>query len=596
MHIYVLIPLSAMLAASALAAAILASGPRLRANWALASMLICTASWALCEVMAGLSSDPLSATLWFRATPFFGLSFGPLGLATVAEVRPQLRDPLMRQARMLIVGIVALSAASLLTPWFLPGASRLGALSGWTYHYGPLAPLLLIVSGGVPFYAILRFIRSRETDRPARKPGQPASLIFMVIVPMSVAILTDAVLPMLGIDSPRLATLCMVVLGAQFWLHSFRGGEGMISDSGFARAILDDLPDGVVLVEQDGLIRAANETFARFIQSDPAALIGRRIEDFMGKGFDVLAAGLGERDLQVARDVGEPIPMAVSSMPIEDRQGGVIGLVVLVRDLRAVVGLRRQLVVSGRLAAVGELAAGIAHEVNNPIAFIQANLNELRRRRIAIEEHIAEAEVRFESPPGLLLSGEVAIDDAQTQITRVAEIVQEVGAFSHAGSDVRGLYNLNDLLEGVLRLVTLQRGESVSIEREQAQLPDVFCASQGMKQVFLSLIRRATAAAGHSGQVRVCTLVEAGRVVVRIEDDGTPVPGDQKMDFFFDPFDPAMGEWGGLELGISHQLVREEGGEMHVSAGSLGGTCVRVTMPLGESASPDSSGAESAQL
>jgi signal transduction histidine kinase len=68
------------------------------------------------------------------------------------------------------------------------------------------------------------------------------------------------------------------------------------------------------------------------------------------------------------------------------------------------------------------------------------------------------------------------------------------------------------------------------------------------------------------------------------------------MDFFFDPFDPAMGEWGGLELGISHQLVREEGGEMHVSAGSLGGTCVRVTMPLGESASPDSSGAESAQL
>jgi PAS domain S-box-containing protein len=400
---------------------------------------------------------------------------------------------------------------------------------------------------------------------------------------------------MLGVDAPRLATLCLVAVGVQFWVHSFRGAEGPMSDSGFARAILDDLPDGVALVDQDGFVRAVNETLARFIQAAAGQLIGRPIEELVAASVHDLATGFEERELLLRRESDESIPVAISSVQIHDRQGGVIGLVILVRDLRAVVGLRRQLVASGRLAAVGELAAGIAHEVNNPISFILANLNELRRHRAAIESHVVESGIQFEAPPDLFAPGCDVIDDAHIQIRRVAEIVQEVRAFAHAGTGVRGACNLNELLDGVLRLATLRRDRGVAIEVDLRPLPDVVCASQGMKQVFLSLIRRAAAAAGHEGRVRVATRVEGSNAVVCVEDNGLSVPISGPQNLLFDPFDPAVGEWGGLELGISHQLVGEQGGEMWVKPMSSGGTRVRVVMPLrGEPASshPEREGAD----
>jgi two-component system NtrC family sensor kinase len=270
------------------------------------------------------------------------------------------------------------------------------------------------------------------------------------------------------------------------------------------------------------------------------------------------------------------MPVSVSASPLRDEQGGVIGRVLAVRDLREVAALRNRLVTSGRLAAVGELAAGIAQEIDEPVTAVRANLTELREQWRALAIGV---DARDELLAPVLIEGAELIEESGEGVERVARIVKEVSAFSQADLGEPQLANVNDLLENAVNVAALSF--SVVVERCYAELPPVRCDAQQLRQVFLNLLINALQAVGDYGVIRLVTDAQGDFVRIRVEDDGCGIPEDQ-IERIFDPFYTTRrtGTAAGLGLAHCYQIVRHHGGEITVTSKVGVGTTFCIRLPV----------------
>jgi signal transduction histidine kinase len=244
---------------------------------------------------------------------------------------------------------------------------------------------------------------------------------------------------------------------------------------------------------------------------------------------------------------------------------------------RELAELRRQLITSARLAAVGELAAGIAHEINNPLAFVRSNLSQLEsiwkelRLLPAAPEHAK-----------LLQDVDALFEESIEGVDRAAEIVRSVKTFAHAGSAAREPTDLRPLLDDVLRVASGQLRSRVNVLREyDPHLLQVTCAPQQLRQVFLNLVVNAAQAVDAGGHVLVATRQDGDQAIVSVGDDGCGISPDV-IDRIFDPFftTKPVGEGTGLGLGIAHQIVSSHGGSIEVESAPGRGTVFRVRLPV----------------
>jgi signal transduction histidine kinase len=277
--------------------------------------------------------------------------------------------------------------------------------------------------------------------------------------------------------------------------------------------------------------------------------------------------------------------VSLSTSLLRDKKQNAIGLVLVTRDLREVASLRSRLITSGRLASVGQLAAGIAHEINNPVAFVRSNLGALS----AILES-----VRSKMPLPLddatrreFDEGRELLEESLDGVDRVAAIVRDVKGFSHAGAGTFEIIAIAPLLDSVLRVAAPQLRSTGRIVRDYHDVPPVRGASQELKQVFLNLVVNASqaAVAGRDGDIRLTTRARGGRVVVEVRDYGCGIPADL-LGRVFDPFftTKPIGEGTGLGLSISYQIVRNHDGDLSVESSPEEGTCFRVELPAADPA------------
>jgi signal transduction histidine kinase len=285
-----------------------------------------------------------------------------------------------------------------------------------------------------------------------------------------------------------------------------------------------------------------------------------------------------ERALLRASD--ESIPVSIAGSDLRDGQGYLIGRVLVVRDLRDVAQLRSRLVMSARLAAVGELAAGIAHEINNPIAFVRSNLSQLAAHWKTVRSELERAG-ELEAQAELIAEGEELIEESVEGVDRAAEIVRGVKGFSHAGRQLREPTDLNQLLEDVLHMAAAQLRSRARVERFYVELPAVSCVPQELKQVFLNLIVNAGQAIRDGGTIRIATETRDGYVTVKVEDDGCGI-APEHLERIFDPFftTKGVGEGTGLGLGIAYHIVRSHRGEIQVDSELGRGSRFRVKLPV----------------
>jgi signal transduction histidine kinase len=573
-HAYVLIPLASFIAASAFAGAVAAREPDRRSNRLVAAILLSAAAWALFELLCAAAPDARSAAGWLRWSYLGALAIGPLAchlVLTVASApRPLLRRVLPPAWTLAGAG-AALSVAS---EQVVAGATA--SPWGWTARAGPaLAPVYALVVA-MPAFALFDVFGVERSDAREKRMRLGLGLVGSLLLGFGAA--TDVALPLLGIPFPRLGCAGLVAWGGLTWASYYRFREPLLAPQAFAREILDILPDGVALVRLDGRIRSCNERLAELAEVGPGELQGLALEALIPDAAALEGACDGECELVTGS--GHRILVSAARSPLRDEEGGDVGHVLVVRDVREVVSLRSRLIASGRIAAVGQLAAGIAHEINNPIAYARSNLSLLERHW----EELGAALDKDANEPGLrqaLEEGPEILSETSEGIDRVAAIVREIGGFSGSGAAARATADVAELLETAVRVAGPQL-KTVRVERDFAERPRVPCVPRELMQVFLNLLLNASQALGEDGgSIRVSTRIEGDCAQVEVADDGPgmePATAERIFEPFFTTKD--VGKGTGLGLSISQQIVEAHGGSVAVETAPGAGTRFRIRLPL----------------
>jgi signal transduction histidine kinase len=257
------------------------------------------------------------------------------------------------------------------------------------------------------------------------------------------------------------------------------------------------------------------------------------------------------------------------------------------RELQHTLGELRQaqvqLVQSEKMASLGRLVAGVAHEINNPVSFIATSVAPLRRR---IERAAAAG-----SPDVQKLLGEAdeIVGIMARGAERTAAIVKDLRSFSRLGEAQRKAVDLHDGIEVSLRLLESRWREGVVVHRDFGALPPVECDPGQMNQVFMNLLSNACDAIAGSGNVWIATRPDGDAVEITIRDDGAGMPPEVQARVF-EPFFTTkdVGAGTGLGLAISHGIVTAHGGTIAVESVPGAGTTFRVRLPVVAAASLDS--------
>jgi PAS domain S-box-containing protein len=578
MHPYLIVPMLACVGCAASAGMLLARTAAYGTSRAAAQILVGGTFWALCEIAWNLADDADTALPLVRASAVGWMFLGPSAAQLFLELDPEPRPERQRLMRWSYAAGFAMLAMDWLTPWMHPAVVR--TAWGWGYEIGPaFAVFYLFTMANV----LLGFAWARTGYLANAGSGERRQGIWLAIalcVPVVVASITDALLPMLGHQVPRLGSLSLAVLGLILSGNILYFGYSMTAPWTFRQEMLAILPEGVALLGLDGRVRTANPALARLLGVADDGLDGSAIRDAIPEAPLGPAREVRDVETRLRRSDGSWIPVALSSTVVRDRRDFPIGLVLVVRDLTEVVGLRNRLITSGRLAAVGELAASIAHEVNNPLAFIRTNLSLLGTHWKTLAD--AADPVRVGSEEALIelaREGEELIEESLEGVERTASFVRDVKGLSRAG-DAPQLEDLNDLVRSVLRVAAAQNRKGGRIETDLGALPLVRCARQELKQVVLNLVINAIQAIDDGGRIVLSTRADDGAAVIQVADDGPGIP-PQHLDRICDPFFTTKpeGEGTGLGLAISSEIVQRHGGRIDVSSRPGAGASFRVVLP-----------------
>ena len=275
--------------------------------------------------------------------------------------------------------------------------------------------------------------------------------------------------------------------------------------------------------------------------------------------FGTDASALDPRLVGVLADVGRQVGRVAERIRLHDR-------------------LRQ----SQKLESVGQLAAGIAHEINNPMAYVRANLGILREEWAALAD-FGQKDSWPEDAQARFADCEELIEESLEGVDRTVAIVRDVREFSHANESGAERVDPNDLLEGALRVATPQQPPAVVVDRDYGTLPAIDCRPGQLSQVFLNLIVNAYQAMGTGGTLRLSTEALGNSVLIAVEDDG-PGLAPEAADRLFDPFftTKPTGEGTGLGLFVSYEIVRSHDGEIGVVPPRHGarGTRFEVVLPI----------------
>lgn len=262
-----------------------------------------------------------------------------------------------------------------------------------------------------------------------------------------------------------------------------------------------------------------------------------------------------------------------------------------------------KLIQSEKLASVGLLAAGVAHEINNPIGFIKSNLGTLESYTEVMTRLIKHyrdyaASIRQQSPRPELLQEiqkleedediEFVLDDIEGLLSdsiegseRVRDIVHGLKSFSRVDDATASEQDIHEGINSTLKVVANEVKYNCDVVREFGDVPAISCNLAQINQVFMNLLVNAAQAMESRGTITITTAVDGDFVLIEFKDTGSGIPKD-KLNAIFDPFftTKPIGSGTGLGLSISYGIVKEHGGTIDVDSEVGVGTTFSVRLPL----------------
>ncbi len=264
-----------------------------------------------------------------------------------------------------------------------------------------------------------------------------------------------------------------------------------------------------------------------------------------------------------------------------------------------------QLLQQEKMASIGQLAAGVAHEINNPIGFIHSNLSVLEdyitdlmqffEKYKELKAAIANGDkagvaaflrelIRIEKKIDLnfiLNDFEKIVRESMDGAERVKVIVQDLKDFSHIDQAEVKYFNVNEGIESTLNIVWNEIKYKAKVIKEYGQIPEIRCFPMQLNQVFMNLLVNAAQAIDKDGIIRIKTFATDTHVVVEISDNGCGIPEEIRSKIF-DPFftTKEVGKGTGLGLSTAYNIIKKHNGEIEVDSEVGKGTRFTIRLPL----------------
>ena len=390
----------------------------------------------------------------------------------------------------------------------------------------------------------------------------------------------------------------------------------------YTENIIQHMNSALIVVDESGIVTAANPTAEEILGVEPGQLRGLSADDFFpSQGSEpslvsqTLARGLpfkGAETVLRRRD-GRQVPIGISCSPMVYSGRGTQAVAIF-QDLTEIKHLERQVLQSEKMASIGQLAAGVAHEINNPTGFIHSNLHQMTEyltdlRRVwkktvelqgAVDRQDLDAAAAVSRDLNEL-SRELDIDfvygdfakavrESQEGSERIRHIVQDLRDFSHMDTGELEDADMNQCLDSTAGIVWTMMKHSVLLEKDYDRLPSIRCYPMQLKQVFMNLLvnayqsietRLADSGETQPGRIQIRTRAGDEGVQVEIEDTGQGIEA-QHLGRIFDPFftTKEVGAGTGLGLSTSYSIVERHGGQITVESEVGTGTTFRVSLPL----------------
>jgi PAS domain S-box-containing protein len=351
-------------------------------------------------------------------------------------------------------------------------------------------------------------------------------------------------------------------------------------------ATLESMVDGVLLLDATGSVRRCNAAVGHLVGRPPSEIVGHAFAallDDREAGFAASLPGqveqgpLRDRTVFFCGSDGKGIPISVNGSAHRLPDGPLLGIVLVLRDDRLLKAAQAQLQINDRMAAMGTVAAGVAHEINNPLSYVLSNLDflqtELRRWR---DQPI---------PPERYAEVLDAVDSTFEGAERVRHIVRDLKTFSRVDTEAIGKVDLNRLVDSSVGMLKNEVRHHAQLVKAYGAPPLVEANESRLGQVVMNLIQNAAQAIPpgrvQANQVRVSTgSTDAGEAFLEVQDSGSGIP-PADLTRIFDAFftTKPIGVGTGLGLSICHKVVTNLGGHIDVRTEVGRGSTFRVVLP-----------------
>ncbi len=343
-------------------------------------------------------------------------------------------------------------------------------------------------------------------------------------------------------------------------------------EKGFFETIFNTLQEGIVVVDSRGRILYLNHAVTTLLGIDPARALGTPVSQHL-KELDwptILAEGRAvNRDLEVFYP--QPRYLNFYLVPLEDKETSLMGFALIFHDLTARRDQAREAIESEKLNAVTLLAAGVAHELGNPLNSLNIHLQ------------LMERDLRHRNPDGADEDLLESVRVARSEVTRLDTIISQFLGAVRPAHAVRSMVSINAVVRESLAFLQPEiKDRDVIVQEELGEaLPLIPANVDQLKQAFYNLIKNAVQALSHGGILRVTTSRSDTHLQIAFEDNGTGISVED-MAHITEPYFTRKKNGTGLGLFIVQRILHEHGGHLELLSEPGRGTTARILLPLAE--------------
>jgi two-component system sensor histidine kinase HydH len=373
------------------------------------------------------------------------------------------------------------------------------------------------------------------------------------------------------------ATILVLGSGALFFIFVIQNyylvNKTLKQTKDYTRQVVANMANGLLSIDQKGKIASYNLMALELLglkESEAKGMDLKKVIDFTASGIQETlthCASVLEYEIYHQRQSGESVSLSLSATPIQENPGNCEGAVIVLRDLSEIKQLEEKVRRSEKLAAIGELAAGVAHEIRNPLSSIKGFAQFLRR---ALEDRPQEKEYA---------------ETMVSEVDRINTVVTDLLTFARPMEAERAPTDVTELVEHSMRLVENDaRAKNVQIQTQISDLSMLPVDSNQITQALLNLLLNALEAVGPGGHIIVGAEFNASSACLNmwVEDNGPGISPEQKLKIF-EPFFTTREKGSGLGLSIVHKIAENHNGEIRLEspiAGKIYGSRFTLMIPL----------------